>query len=137
MPRKKKITTMKNASNSRYRAIKRKEKETMCCRNEDDRRDEDCIMIENTEARKGIENNISFARNTINTYHGNVHLNFNGDYFKFIDVPGDGDCFYHSVLKYHNLQEKFNCVQQLIIYLRDMVYYLFSNDPMIQNLFTH
>ena len=58
---------------------------------EDKVRDDECVVIENTETRKGGKDNVLFPRNTINIQNGNICLNFNGNNFKFIDVPGDGD----------------------------------------------
>ena len=66
---------------------------------EDELRDDTCVVNENTENRKGGENNTSLPMNTINIQNGRICLNFNRNYFKFIDVPGEGDCFYHSVLE--------------------------------------
>ena len=74
-------------------------------------------------------------RDTIKSYGGNIFLNHDGEYMKFIDVPGDGDCFYHSVLKYNNLSETFNGVHHLRHYLQDTVSQLYYNDPLLQRLF--
>ena len=66
---------------------------------------------------------------------GNIFLSYNGVDFKFIDVPGDGDCFYHSVLKYDNMQDKFNGVHELRQYMRDTISYLYCNDGVLRSLF--
>ena len=42
-------------------------------------------------SRKSDTTNITLIDN-------DIIININGDFFKLIDVPGDGDCFYHSVL---------------------------------------
>ena len=93
-------------------------------------RDNECVIIENTETRKGVEDNLLCPKNIINKQddknqvkliNGNICLRFNGDNFKLIDVPGDGDCFYHSVLKCAYVSERIYSVQELRFYLRDMV----------------
>ena len=43
-------------------------------------------------SRKSDNTNITLIDN-------DIIININGNYFKFIDVPGDGDCFYHSILQ--------------------------------------
>ena len=95
------------------------------------------VIIENIEAGKCIDDNVFSSRNKINMQHGIIFLELNGDYFKFIDVPGDGDYFFHSVLKYYNSSEKFNSVQGLRIYLKDMVNNWIHNDLVLQYLFTY
>ena len=62
-------------------------------------------------------------------------MNVKGDYFLFIDVPGDGDCFYHSVLKHPHMTNKFNGVQHLRQYLRNSVIDLIASDEILQKLF--
>ena len=57
------------------------------------------------------------------------------DDFKFIDVPSDGDCFYHSVLEYSTLLGRFNGVQELRQYLKNAVEYLYYKDYVLQFLF--
>ena len=84
---------------------------------------------------KDSEDNRLFPCNTINIQNGNICLNFNGNYFKFIDVPGDGDCFYHSALKYKDISQKFNGVQELRTYLRQMVNCCIHNDIVLQRIF--
>jgi hypothetical protein len=41
------------------------------------------------------------------------YVNVNDQYFRFVDVPGDGDCFYHSVLRDYELEKRFDDVQSL------------------------
>ena len=135
----------------RYKAKKKKDRET-AVRNgfitkvnttnavdlaciENDCRDDGGTMNKSTLVRENIEGGIQMNRDTIKSYGGNIFLNHDGEYMKFIDVPGDGDCFYHSVLKYNNLSETFNGVHHLRHYLRDTVSQLYYNDPLLQRLF--
>ena len=74
--------------------------------------------------------------NTISIKNGSICLNFNGKYFKFIDVPGDGDYFYHCVLKHINILHTFNGVKELRIFIRDMVNNFIHNNIMLQRIFT-
>ena len=93
------------------------------------------MIIKNIETRKGAEENI-LTRSTINIQDGSICLNFNGDHFRFIGVHGNEDYFYHSVLKCFNVSGRFNSIQELRIYLKDMVNYLIPNEPGLQRLFT-
>ena len=102
---------------------------------EDEVRDDECVVIESTEIRKGGEDNTLRPCNTINMENGNICLNFNGNYFKFVDVPGDGGCFYLSILKYKYIYHNFNRVQELREYLRQMVNCLIHNDSVLQRIF--
>ena len=71
-----------------------------------------------------------------NSIHGVSYLlNINASYFKFVDVPGDGDCFFHSVLKNKSFAFKFISVQQLRTYLSYTVHVLYNQDPFLQALF--
>ena len=71
-----------------------------------------------------------------NSIHGVSYLlNINASYFKFVDVPGDGDCFFHSVLKNKSFAVRFTSVQQLRTYLSYTVHVLYNQDPFLQALF--
>ena len=61
-----------------------------------------------------------------------IYVNANGSIFKFIDVPGDGDCFYHSVLKDHNISNQFSCVQDIRCHLCKSVEQSINHDLNIQ-----
>ena len=87
--------------------------------------------------KNDIEVRQEFNINKFHLQDGNIYLSFNGDDFKFIDVPGDGDCFYHSVLKYGSIQDKFNGVQELRQYMRDIIAYLYYNDGVLRFLFSY
>ena len=69
-------------------------------------------------------------------YGGSYFLNINASYFKLVDVPGDGDCFFHSVLKNNSLAVKFTSVEQIMFYLSYIVHVLYNQDPFLQALFT-
>ena len=94
-------------------------------------------MKKNAVMRENIDYIIPIDRNTFKLYSGNIYLIFNEHYFNISDVPSDGDCFSHSILKYHTLSEKFNVVQYIRIYLKEMVNYLIANDLVLQHLFTY
>ena len=128
-----------NTSNrpTRLDTVKADHRVSHLSRSVNDCRDDDCVILEKTEVREDIKDSIQSARNKISIDDGNICLNYNGDYFKFIDVAGDGDCFYHSILKYNTISEKFNCVQELRIYMRDTVNHLFFHDQVLQHLFSH
>ena len=97
---------------------------------EDEQRDDDCIMVENIQNKEQLHNNTFYLQDE------SIYLTYNGDDFKFIDVPGDGDCFYHSVLNYGSLQRRFNGVWELRQYLKNTVEYLYNNDNELQYLFS-
>ena len=61
--------------------------------------------------------------------------NLNGNYFKFIDVPGDGDCFFHSVLKHSILSGKYDNVKEIRSYLKQVVEIRFETDIILQQIF--
>ena len=113
----------------RYRAKKRKTNNTSIIV-EDEQRDDDCVVVENTQDHVQINNNTFHVQDEV------IYLIFNGDYFKFIDVPGDGDCFYHSVLNYDSLHRRFNGVLELRQYMRNVVEYMYYNDHVLQYLFS-
>ena len=68
---------------------------------------------------------------------GNIYLNVNGSYFKFIDVAGDGDCFYHSILKNINFYSTFKCVRELRAYLQKQVSNLLDFDVNLYKIFQY
>lgn len=61
-----------------------------------------------------------------------IFVNVNGSIFKFIDVPGDRYCFYHSVLKNHNILNQFTCVQDIRYHLCKLVEQIINHDLNIQ-----
>ena len=97
---------------------------------EDEQRDDDCVVVENTQDHVQMNNNTFHVQDKV------IYLRFNGDYFKFIDVPGDGDCFYHIVLNYDRLHRRFNGVLELRQYMRNVVEYMYYNDHVLQYLFS-
>ena len=62
-------------------------------------------------------------------------VNVNGLYFKFVDVPGDGDCFFHSLLKKNSFAAKFPNVKQLRLYLSYTVHLLYNQGSFLRRLF--
>ena len=65
----------------------------------------------------------------------NIIVNVNGHHFKFVDVNGDGDCFFHSMLKNQLMSNQFKNVQEMSIYLRQIVTYLYYKDQCMQQIF--
>ena len=45
-------------------------------------------------------------------------MNVDGKYSRFLDVPGDLDLFYHSVLKDYGISGRFHNLQSIRRYLR-------------------
>ena len=107
-----------------------------CDNLENDDRDDECVIIENAEIRNDIEDVRQINMNTIHILDGNIYLFLNGDDFKLIDVPGDGDCFFHSVLEYDSIKEKFSSVQELRQYMKYIVAYYYGSDRLLQYLFS-
>ena len=77
---------------------------------------EKCIKLERDftdKSRSDIDtekqNNIKSSNVGIEIRNNVVfyYLNVNSNYLKIVDVPGDGDRFYHSVLQINDLSKKF------------------------------
>ena len=68
---------------------------------------------------------------------GSIFVNVNELYFKFIDVPGDGDCFFHSVLKNDIISDEFKCVQDIRVYLHKIVLETVGSDYYLQSIFNY
>ena len=68
---------------------------------------------------------------------GNINVNFNGCCFKFVDVPTDGDCFYHSLLRSPILNGKFQSVYHLRSFIQQSVMKSIGADSILQKLFIH
>ena len=64
------------------------------------------------------------------------HLNVEGTYFKFIEVPADGDCFYHSVSQ-SPLSDTFQSIFHLRSYMKDFVLQKIEHDTSLQRIFTY
>ena len=84
-----------NTSNrpTRLDTVKDDHRVSQLSRSVNDCRDDDCVILEKTEVREDIKDSIQSARNKISIEDGNICLNYNEDYFKFIDVAGDGIFF--------------------------------------------
>ena len=100
-----------------------------------------CKIVHIIESRDDIENQFdsilekrtSFDFNESDTL--NYYLNINGNYFKFVDVPGDGDCFYHSILKNSILSKRFGSVQEMKLFVKDTVLVQYRNDLLLRKIF--
>ena len=66
--------------------------------------------------------------------NSNIYICMNRNYFHFIDVPGDGDCFFHRVLKSTYLA-RFTSVYDLRMYLASRTEMNFANDFILQRIF--
>ena len=66
--------------------------------------------------------------------NGDIHIIVDGNCFCFSVVPGDGDCFYHSILKSDYLSI-FTGVYQLRMHLASIVEMNHRNDTILQKLF--
>ena len=55
-----------------------------------------------------------------------IYLNLNESYFEFHDVDGDGNCFFHSVLRHKYFSHRFDHVQALRLHLKEMVLHVLA-----------
>ena len=62
-------------------------------------------------------------------------MNFKGQYFQFIDVIGDGACFYYSVLKEKEILEKFKDVESIRCFMYEYVSNNYGNDANLKKIF--
>ena len=62
-------------------------------------------------------------------------VNVNGKHFKFIDVPGDGDCYFHCCSKHPYVYDKFDSVREIRSSLQLNVQHLYNSDPILKRLF--
>ena len=69
------------------------------------------------------------------TTRDNIYVNVNGSHFKFIDVDGEGNCLYHSILKNNNLSSRFQRVRRLRSHLQTQVCNYFQNDVNLKKVF--
>ena len=65
------------------------------------------------------------------------YVNVNEKYYRFVDVPGNGNCFYYSVLRHQSLEQRFDKSDSASLrqYLSSVVSTCFRDDEVIQNLF--
>ena len=66
--------------------------------------------------------------------NGDICIYVDRKYFQFIDVPGEGDCFFQSILK-SNYLSGFNSVHGLRMYLVFRTEMNYTNDPILQKIF--
>ena len=62
-------------------------------------------------------------------------MNFKGQYFQYIDVIGDGACFYYSVLKEKEILEKFKDVESIRSFMYEYVNNNYGNDANLKKIF--
>ena len=67
--------------------------------------------------------------------NGNICICLDRKYFQFIDVPGDGDCFFHSILKSTYLSGFSSSVHELRMYLASRTKMNDANDIILQRIF--
>ena len=67
------------------------------------------------------------------------YVNVNGKYYRFVDVPGNGNCFYYSVLRHQSLEQRFDKSDSASLrqYLSSVVSTCFRDDEVVQNLFEY
>jgi len=67
------------------------------------------------------------------------YVNVNGKYYRFVDVPGNGNCFYYSVLRHRSLEQSFGKGDSISLrqYLSSIVSTCFREDEVIQSLFEY
>ena len=65
----------------------------------------------------------------------NIYTSIAGDYFRFIDVQGNGDYFYHSILKSRNILGRFKTAQNLRSYLSCTALFWFQKDEILNRIF--
>ena len=58
-----------------------------------------------------------------------------GHQFDFIDVEGDGDCFFHALLKSTQIYDIFQSPSTLRTYLAQQVQSNYHQDPFLKHLF--
>ena len=63
-------------------------------------------------------------------------VNVDGNNFKFVDVPGDGNCYFHCILKLPFLLEQFDSTNDIRSYLSQTVQLTYNNDPLLRKIFT-
>ena len=64
------------------------------------------------------------------------YLNIKGQNFRLINVLGNGDCFYYSVLRNTSLAECFKNTNSLRLCVTGMVLLWFENDRVLHSLFS-
>ena len=69
--------------------------------------------------------------------HRQYMVNVNGHYFRLEDVPGDGNCFYSSILKSRLLPIRHDDVYELRRYLMTTACTSFMHDLNLQRIFHH
>ena len=68
---------------------------------------------------------------------GNIFVTVDGTNFKFVDVPPDGDCFYHSLLRCNTISDRFKDVADLRLFLKTSVLNNIGNDGILVKIFNH
>ena len=63
-----------------------------------------------------------------------IYICIDRNHFHFTDVPGDGDCFFHSILK-SNYLSRFSSVHELRMHLATRTELTYANDLILQQIF--
>ena len=66
--------------------------------------------------------------------NGDIYICIDRNYFHFTDVPADGDCFFHSILKSNHLS-RFRSVHELRMHLVTRTEMAYTNDLILQQIF--
>ena len=62
-------------------------------------------------------------------------VNVDGVNFEFVDVPSDGNCYYHCILKQPFLSEQFDTTDDIRSYLSQSVQSTYNNDSLLRKIF--
>ena len=94
--------------------------------------DNECILInkEEVQIRKNPTSN-----HIVTTTDSSVRLVCDGTSYKFLDVPGDGNCFYHSLLLNENFSRMFADQRQLRNKFVEDTINAFGEDPFVRYIF--
>ena len=78
---------------------------------------------------------MAFKRKIGNITESSIYVNFENINFRFHDVPGDGNCFYHSVLKCPSILRTYKSVEYLRSFLSSTVLCTIKRDDILIRIF--